>query len=770
MAECRKVAIMTWYAYRNYGTALQASALYHVLNNVGFTPDFISYTPRGDVHGSVKICAPKHLLNKIKAKLNPTYNSTERNNLFETYLTERTTCSKRCSSYPELHDLNKEYDAFVCGSDQIWAPVCYDSKYFLDFVEDTEKMVAYAPSIGLPKIENDTIRERMAQNISRFKHLSVREQQGAELIKELIGKDAKVVLDPTLLLNSCEWDSYADVQSAEKLPDKHYIICYFLGDSKKYFKYVQTLSKRLGIPFYVIPHTVKEKKSGNAVPFEVGPREFVSLIKNAAYVCTDSFHGMAFSVNYNIPFSVFKRFSDNDPKNQNSRIFNLLKILQLESRLTDVQASCAEQATISCDFSTANEQMEKLKSESMKYLQDALNEAACEHTASQSVPYKITDRCCGCGVCAAVCTKSAITVAKDSEGFEHCFIDARKCVECGQCKTVCPMTDITALDMKKAKELYSVKSCSESVLMKSSSGGVGYELAMNLAERGYMVCGCTYDVETNSAKHIWIDPGNKQEISLLQGSKYIQSRSAEAMLSLTENVKQGKVVFFGTPCQAAAADKLLRKRNLRDNAIIVDLICHGVPSIYLWDKHLSDIGKKYRVGANPDVSFRCKEGGWRRRLLLVSGNGRIYRKEEHIDDFYAFFRRGLCYMEACSDCPYRERSAADIRMGDYWGNRFLNDKEGVSMVITNTVRGKELVESLICNNACRAEPQDLSEYWSVQFPYNQPRPLIREELIRELKDVHTDLHSLRKKYCTYYDYAEMCGKIFASAKRVLKRK
>lgn len=770
MAKNKKIAIMTWYSYQNYGSVLQASALYHVIKTAGYKPDFINYKPKGNVRESVKRSFPVRVENRIKARFNPAYTSAERSNRFKKYLDERITCTARCNSYPELHDLNKEYDAFVCGSDQIWAPICYDSKYFLDFVENPEKMVAYAPSIGLPKIENNTIREYMVQNISRFKHLSIREQQGADLIKKLTGKNAKVVLDPTLLLNRCEWDSYANVQGAEKLPDKHYILCYFLGESKRYMGYVRALSEKMNLPFYVIPQTVQEKKNEHAVPFEVGPREFVSLIKNATYVCTDSFHGMAFSINYNIPFSVFKRFSDNDPKNQNSRIFNLLKVLQLESRLTGVQSKCVEQLEINCNFAVANEQLEELKSDSMRYLKEALNEAVYKHTEKQDVPTKITDRCCGCGACAAVCAKNAITIDKDNEGFEHCFVDTMKCVSCGQCKTVCPMTDIIAPDMKEAKELYSVKSCSESVLKKSSSGGVGYEIAMNLAEQGYMVCGCTYDAETNSAKHIWIEPDKKQKISLLQGSKYIQSRSVEAIFNLVENAKRGKVVFFGTPCQAAAADKLLRKKGLRDQAIIVDLICHGVPSNYLWEKYLKDIDRKYHTGAHPMVSFRSKEREWRRRRLLLAGNGHVYKEEEYKDDFYAFFRRGLCYMESCSDCPYRERSTADIRIGDYWGTRFENDKEGVSMVIVNTLQGQASIADLSRKGICQVETQKLREYWTVQYPYNPQRPLVREKLISELRDEQTDLHSLRKKYCSYYDNAEMRSKMIASAKKILKRK
>ena len=218
MRQNQKVAIMTWYTYQNYGSALQASALYHVIQRMGYEPDFIDYTPKGNVRDSVHSTFSERLIKRIKAKLDPVYVSAERSVRFENYMKTRTTCSAKCNSYPELHDLNNRYNAFICGSDQVWAPNCYDSKYFLDFVDDTEKMIAYAPSIGLPDVENDTVRSRMADHIARFKHLSIREQQGADLIKRMTGQTAKVTLDPTLLLESSEWDSYADVPCTRFLP------------------------------------------------------------------------------------------------------------------------------------------------------------------------------------------------------------------------------------------------------------------------------------------------------------------------------------------------------------------------------------------------------------------------------------------------------------------------------------------------------------------------------------------------------------------------
>lgn len=768
MMNQNKIAIMTWYTYLNYGSVLQASSLYYNIQKLGYEPKFIHYLPKGGTVSCTKSDLAGRVFNKIKSIINKKYSSEEQTALYNRYLEKRTSCTELCKSYSELYDLNKEFDAFVCGSDQIWSPLCYDSKYFLDFVENTDRMVSYAPSIGSTKIDNPIVQKKIAQHILRFKYLAVREQQGANLIKELTGQNAEVVLDPTLLMNPAEWNEFASVDESQKINGK-YILCYFLGDAGKYMSYVRTLSKTLNIPFYVIPVTVRQKKGSNSVPFEVGPTEFVSLIRNADYVVTDSFHGMAFSVNYNIPFSVFKRFKDNDRQNQNSRIFNLLEMVGLENRLVDYKNTKNIPDMISCDFTEANRRLNDKREYSIGYLKRSLACAVESANPQNELPFKITDICCGCGACASVCAKGAISICKDGEGFEHYIIEETKCVRCGQCKTVCPMTNITASQMKESVALYSVKSRSEQVLKTSSSGGVGHEIASVLLAKGYAVCGCTYDNSDNSAKHIWIMPGEEDRLVLLQGSKYIQSISADAMRKLVEIAKTRKVVFFGTPCQAAAADKMLRKSNLRNQAIIVDLICHGVPSYFLWDKYLLDLDKKYGTGENPTVLFRSKEREWRRRLLLVDGNGHVYKREEHKDDFYAFFRRGLCYMEACSDCPYRERSAADLRIGDYWGDKFVDDKQGVSMVISNTCAGDELVNEIEFGENCDVSVQNLYEYWSVQFPYNPLRPLIREQLITELKDNNIDLHTLRKKYCAYYDQMESLTRIVHLVRKIIKR-
>lgn len=768
----KKAAIMTWYTYYNYGTALQASAICHIVGKMCYAPSLIQYIPRGSDTISNKITLNwimKKAIKKIKKIYNPDYCSDEMKALFTSYLNSRTNETLLCRSYPELHDLNSEYDAFICGSDQIWSPLCYDDKYFLTFVENTGRMIAYAPSIGTEEILDQRKKKNIKKHISRFKYLSVREKQGATLIQSLTGQSATVVLDPTFLMSATEWDIYAETDQSKKISRDKYIICYFLGDSDKYMNYVRTLSKKMKMPFYVIPVTMKQKKSKNAVPFEVGPREFISLISCAKYVCTDSFHGAAFAINYNIPFSVFKRFGDNNPGNQNSRIFSILELLKLESRLVDYTNRNTIQNCLDCDFTIANMLLEEQREKSLSYLERALkNLGISNDIKSEKDLYKITDMCCGCGACASVCVHNAVSVRKNEQGFEHYLIDTEKCVKCGQCRTVCPMTNITAQDMRLSKALYSVKSNFIQTLKKSSSGGVAYELSKMLMERGYVVCGCAYDTASNSAKHILLMPDEIDKLYLFQGSKYIQSILSAALADIDGILDQYKLVFFGTPCQAAAVDKLLRKEGKREQCIIVDLICHGIPTYHLWDKYLQEINKKYCTGSHPNVLFRYKKQSWQKRSIMISGNMHTYINNEAKDNFYSFFRHGLCYMDSCYDCPYRERSAADLRIGDYWGDTFIKDKYGMSMVIANSNSGNTLLDELNANGICNVQKYSLDEYWSVQYPYNQKKPLVCDEIIDELKEKDISLDCLRKKYCQNYDDLEMLNRLRRIVKKLAK--
>ena len=326
----KKIAIMTWYTHNNYGSKLQATAMSRYIKKMGYDSYFINYKPRGVLYENNFKSTLKKVVTKLKSKtINKPFNN---NDIFEDYKRKYIKETEKCDSYVDLYQLNSDFDAFICGSDQIWSPNNFDSKYFLDFADDN-KIIAYAPSIGLNNIYSPIIKEKMCTLIKRFKYLSVREETGAEIIKNNVGIDAQVVLDPTLLLKSNEWEQIENIELAKQLKNQQYVVTYFLGDSSKYIKVIEKYAKNKNLKIYNIP--VFKSKKINKYNFytSVGPSEFLSLIHNANCVFTDSFHGTILSINYNKDFYTFKRFKSTSKNNQNSRVEDILKRLSLDDRL-----------------------------------------------------------------------------------------------------------------------------------------------------------------------------------------------------------------------------------------------------------------------------------------------------------------------------------------------------------------------------------------------------------------------------------------------------
>ena len=760
-----KIGLMTWYTYRNFGTALQATALYHELEMQGHEVKLIRYIP-----SARSSFFPKLNLNAIAEQLrlsdannvvHHTIISEQREKMFDKYLRDRIKETKECNTTAELQTLNEEFDTFICGSDGIWAPYLFDERYYLSFAEGGKRIIAYAPSFAVEKVLNEDIKILMRRELSRFTALSVRERDGANVVKEIMGKPAPVVIDPTLLMSDEEWDVYAKTDQVERIRSK-YILCYFLNESRIYWNYVQKIAKRLSLPVKLIQITDEMISEQDRIPFEVGPSEFVSLIKHAEYVCTDSFHGLCFSLIYKRPFTVFKRFKEDDLRNINSRVTNILKIFGFEDNLIDPFVPYTSQACSllhSGDFGKVDDIFKKERSFAKEYLRCALSGKETDKRE-----YVISQTCCGCGACAAVCERKAVQIIMDQEGFEQCKVDENLCIQCGKCRDVCPMYQPRTIPLKNARGLYAIKSTDKKVLERSSSGGIGFELAQSLNANGYYVAGCEYDRKERKAKHKVIAPMNNSELINFQGSKYMQSSSYKAMEELYHLDHDENIVFFGTPCQVAAYDKILRKQHRRDKALLIDLICYGVPTYYLWKVYLDQRRKKNGVGNCPEVEFRSKDGGWRRRVISITGNGNNYRNVENKDDYYSIFKNNLCNMKSCYDCPYREKSAADIRIGDYWGERYESDDTGVSMVISVTEEGEKQIVHLAKDGKIWLEETDLGEYWSVQYPYNPKKPVFRERLIRELGDEKKELFDIRKIYSKPFENEEKLYRILLSVK------
>jgi len=740
----KKVAIMTWYHYSNFESAFQIVASVIATQKMGYEVDVVRYIPHNKV---VTIPKPKniqyYLMELCKRLKNMMQTDKEKKIVFDDFINRNITLTKECKISSELFDLNRYYDAFICGSDQIWSPSFFNPKYFLDYVDNPNKMIAYASSIGLNKTSDQYVKNRMKANIGRFEYLSSREEQSKNLIKEVCGKDVRVVLDPTLLLNAQAWEEMI-VQTKHKEP---YILCYFLGNNKKNWAHVKRLSQKLNLPLKVIPIFSKDYKRGYEVLTGVGPGEFLDLIKNTSFICTDSFYGTIFSMNYEKPFYVYERFSKKDNNFQNSGVYSILKIMKLESRLVR-NKTIDDDNPLKFDYSNTRKILIEKRAESLSYLENALSESVSYKEDDD--PFSITNTCCGCGVCTLACGHNAIEVRKNEDGFIQAIVNQENCTRCKTCKGVCPFNGQGNVKISPmTHNLYMARSTDQTVLRYSSSGGLGYVISRILCEKGYDVIGCTYDKENREAKHQLVSAGCIEKLEIFKGSKYIQSKTHEAFSEMLD--KSNKAVVFGLPCQIAGLDKMLRTNKKRESHILVDLICHGVPTQHLWEKYLKEGAEKYGYGLMPDVLFRDKSRGWREMHISVQGNGKVYSKRDKEDMFYRFFLLGHCYMASCYECAYRTASAADIRLGDYWGPRYKKDTEGVSMVIAMTEIGKNILRELNVTNKIQLEEKSCEEYWTVQYPKNPIRPVFYEELTADLKDDHTLLGEIAKKYCKPFE-------------------
>lgn len=328
-----KVATLTWYSGNNYGTTMQAYALQKVLLDMGHYSEIIDYSPRFIYRWKMKI--KNHSVKEtIDYKINETYlkhrkegKAVTNDSLFDQFRKEHLHFSKPCHTINQLSELGKDYDAIICGSDQIWNPYYYDPVYFLTFVAEKEKRIAYAPSFGISDIPDFAIHS-YKKSLSMIDKISVREQQGAEIIKRLTNRIVNVVADPSFLLSREEWQSLGN--SSKIVIDKPYILTYFLRKNTAYYDIVYQIAKKNNLSVVNIPMVTGDFDRCDTIIEPIGPKEWISLIDHSNIVITDSFHCTAFSIIMKKQFGTFLAFSSENVKSQNSRIESLLTITGLK--------------------------------------------------------------------------------------------------------------------------------------------------------------------------------------------------------------------------------------------------------------------------------------------------------------------------------------------------------------------------------------------------------------------------------------------------------
>lgn len=299
--------------------------------------------------------------------------------------------------------------------------------------------------------------------------------------------------------------------------------------------------------------------------------------------------------------------------------------------------------------------------------------------------------CYGCGVCSITCPQNIIELNLNSEGFYQPQItNIKNCTNCGLCSFVCSYTNNLNSATNNIKG-FATFSKNKEIRYLSSSGGTGFEIAKALLRIGYQVCTVRYNKEKKNAEHYIAH--NEKELHESIGSKYIPSYSINGFKEINKKLP---FIVFGTPCQIASMRRLMSKKKLSDY-ILVDFFCHGTPSMLLWNKYLSE--KQKVLGKIQSVSWRNKKFGWHdswNMTFKTANETEISSRYTKGDLFYHFFLGNMCLNKACyKNCKFKNlNSAADIRLGDLWGEKYKNNPEGITGVLTFTQKGLETIESI----------------------------------------------------------------------------
>ncbi|MBR2215114.1 MAG: polysaccharide pyruvyl transferase family protein [Selenomonadaceae bacterium] len=361
----------------NYGNRLQNYALQEVIKSLGFEVETVNYTPIYPAQTTVSPSPQLTFYQRIKRKLRGRKNMSIWQRLNNRYKYRRKICeyrefknkrimwSKERLTYgDDLRVLAAKYDYVICGSDQVWNPYWEGTQpiYFMEFIPQ-ERRIAYAVSFGVSDIP-ENMKEMYRVAIESIPHLSCREARGVELIRSLTGKEAKQVLDPTLMLDRGQWENIEDRFSAVK-SGEDYILAYFLGKMDEgaeevMISFAQTNNCRT---IYLDKWEYKDNAFAS-------PTEFLYLVHHARLIVTDSFHGIVFSIIYNRPFVYVPRSLElGQAQDMSSRMDSLLRLFKLEGRAID-KLSAEDWEWL--DYTEVNMIWQKEKESSMKFLRSAL--------------------------------------------------------------------------------------------------------------------------------------------------------------------------------------------------------------------------------------------------------------------------------------------------------------------------------------------------------------------------------------------------------------
>lgn len=373
----KKVGIIThYYKSMNYGALLQAYALQKVISQMDYEVEQICYDmtvaekKRGELH-------------TVKQILRKGYNNLKHYRQFSGW-------KKRCRAFRSfeqsiphsgqvydrhaIEKANDIYDAFVTGSDQVWNTDWYHPAFFLDFVVGNKKKIAYAASLGHSEM-NGGMRQIFMDSMKDYTAISVRESDAIAMVGECTPISVVKVLDPTLLLTKEQWDEIC----TDRIVKDDYIFCFLLGDGVQERKLAEEFARKKNLKLVTLPHFPRRYRSvdqnfGDVYLYDVSPETFLSLIKYAQVVLTDSFHAAVFSSTYEKEYFAFERTG---AKNMGSRLKSLTQMFECEERFLCTPEMMTTEYIKNVEpisYNRSKRKIEKEREDSLNFLKRALGE------------------------------------------------------------------------------------------------------------------------------------------------------------------------------------------------------------------------------------------------------------------------------------------------------------------------------------------------------------------------------------------------------------
>ena len=376
------------YTQNNYGSKLQALATVKMFENLGVDYEIIRYNKK--TFGFYLKSIPRffnwvfindrycQIQRAIAFKNHPEVKKEVevRNHAFGSFdIFFENNLSEVYPSYTNLKRIcHTKYDKVVTCSDQLWSPSALGSGFYnLMFVPEDTLKISWASSFGVSRIPWYQI-GRTKKYLKRIEHISMRENRGAEIVKELTDREVPVLMDPVFAFDKESWDEMIPITEPEW--DK-YIFCYFLGTNLEHRIAAKKIADEKGLKIVTLRHldeyVAEDETFGDYAPYDVDPVRFLNILRNAEYICTDSFHGTAFSIIFEKKFIVFDRYSNKSSNSKNSRIDSLCHNVGLKNRRYVDINSVLEIVEENIDYDSVSKKVAEYRENTVKYLERALS-------------------------------------------------------------------------------------------------------------------------------------------------------------------------------------------------------------------------------------------------------------------------------------------------------------------------------------------------------------------------------------------------------------